>query len=115
MKEYIFDIDDTICRRKSKKIKGYQKDNLIPNNKLIYYINKLYDNGFKITIITGRGMLTKMDWRSETEKQLLFWGVKYHKLKFVKKPIDYLYVDDKACSPKAFLNKVKKEEKRGLI
>lgn len=104
MKTYIFDIDKTICKWKCKEDHmKYYIENLIPMKSIIKKINRLYDKGHPIIFMTGRGAITGVDWREETEKQLNAWGVKYHKLKFIKKPLDYLYVDDKACSPKEFM------------
>ena len=103
MKTYIFDMDETFCSSIKKNNKNYYIDNLVPNKQMIILINKLYNNGNKIIIMTGRGSITGIDWKEETEKQLKVWGVKYHELRFIKKPLDYLYVDDKACSPEEFI------------
>lgn len=103
MKTYIFDIDETICRSKKKDHMSYYIDNVIPDEDMIQKINKLYDEDNKIIFMTGRGAITGIDWKEETEKQLKVWGVKYHELRFIKKPLDYLYVDDKAMSPKEFM------------
>ena len=103
MKTYIFDLDETLCFSKVKDHYNYYLDNLIPNKQMITKINELYDKGDKIIIMTGRGAITGIDWKEETEKQLKAWDIKYHELKFIKKPLDYMYVDDKACSPKEFL------------
>ena len=107
MTEYIFDMDETICTTKNQDPghKSYFLDNMIPHKKMIRAINKLYDSGHRITIMTGRGATTGLNWVTETELQLRTWGVKYHELKFIKKPLDYLYVDDKAMSPKEFMEK----------
>ena len=105
-KVYIFDIDGTICDWKEEDHKNYYEDNIIPDENMIKIINYLYDNDHPIWFVTGRGAITGIDWREETEKQLKNWGVKYDKLKFIKKPLNYLYIDDKGCSPEEFLNKV---------
>jgi len=105
MKTYIFDIDKTICDCKEENHFNYYIENLIPDKDMIRKINKLYDLGHPIIFITGRGAITGIDWREETEKQLKIWNIKYHELRFIKKPLDYLYVDDKACSPKEFMEK----------
>jgi hypothetical protein len=103
--DIIFDIDKTICDCIKEDHKNYYIGNLIPNEDMIRKINHLYDMGHKIIFLTGRGAITGIDWKEETEKQLKIWGVKYHELKFIKKPLEYLYVDDKACSPKEFMEK----------
>jgi len=107
MRTYIFDMDETFCDSIKKDHKNYFLDNLIPNKQMIKMINKLYDKGHRIIVMTGRGAMTGIDWKEETEKQLKTWNVKYHELRFIKKPLDYLYVDDKACSPKEFLEMMK--------
>jgi len=104
---YIFDIDETVCDSIKKDHRNYFIDNLVPRKDMIDIINKLHDKGHRIIFITGRGATTGIDWRAETKKQLKAWGVKYYDLRFIKKPLDYLYVDDKACSPKEFLEKMK--------
>lgn len=104
-KTYIFDMDKTFCEQILYDTTNFYTDNVKPIKKMIRIMNRLYDEGNEIIIATGRGTNTKIDWKEETKKQLDMWGVKYHKLKFVKKPLDYLYVDDKACSPKEFLEK----------
>jgi hypothetical protein len=107
MKTFIFDMDETICYQKNKDHYEYYLDNLIPDNEMISYINKLYERGHPIIIMTGRGAVTGIDWSAETRMQLSKWGVKYTELRFIKKPLDYLYVDDKACSPKAFVEEMR--------
>ena len=103
--QFIFDMDKTICDQKEDDIHMYYTNNLIPRKDMINTINRLYEEGNKIIIATGRGGTTGIDWREETENQLKLWKVKYHELRFIKKPLDYLYVDDKACSPKEFMER----------
>lgn len=105
IKHYIFDIDGTFCHQIEVDNKNYYISNQKPDKTMINIINSLYDKGNKIIIMTGRGSNTGIDWKEETEKQLKIWGVKYHKLKFIKKPLNYMYVDDCACSPKEFKEK----------
>jgi len=100
---YIFDIDETVCNSIHKDHTNYFTPNLIPNKQMITIINKLYDEGHKIIFMTGRGAITGIDWEETTKEQLKRWGIKYHELRFIKKPLDYLYVDDKASSPEEFI------------
>ncbi len=102
---YIFDIDGTLADIKIDGNKFYGIENVMPDENMIRAVNVLYDKGHTIVIMTGRGSTTGIDWREETEKQLKDWGVKYTELRFVKKPEEYLYVDDKACSPEEFWHK----------
>ncbi len=98
IKVICFDIDNVICRTE-KNI--YSKS--LPNIKSINKINELYEKGYQIKIFTARFMgRYKDDIRQAkkrglrfTEKQLIKWGVKYHKLIFGKPSYD-LFVDDKS-------------------
>ena len=75
MKNYVFDIDGTICTNTYgdyKKAKPYQ------NN--ILKINSLYQEGNYIKYFTARGSGTGIDWYEFTKKQLDSWGAKYHEL-----------------------------------
>lgn len=84
------DIDGVICTNTYGKY-----EEAIPILENIEKINRLYDEGNKIVFWTGRGTVTKIDWKELTEKQLKEWGVKYHELKFGKPKYDLL-IDDKA-------------------
>ena len=65
-------------------------------------INKLYDNGKTIKMMTARGATTRIDWTELTIAQLSNWGVKYHELIMNKKPYGDVYVDDKAINVNTF-------------
>ena len=94
-----FDIDGIICY--NRKDRNYNKSKPIKKN--IKLINKLYKNGFKITLFTARYMgrcsnnriLAEKKIKKLTIKQLKFWNVMYHELFFGKPSYD-LIVDDKA-------------------
>jgi capsule biosynthesis phosphatase len=101
----VVDLDDTIsfC---------YDRDfaNAAPNIELINKINKLFDQGWDIEILTARGQLS-CDGDSEAARekywtQITEWlhknGVKYHCLSF-HKPLATFYVDDKALRPDEFV------------
>lgn len=94
MKIYI-DIDNTICN--SPDTMDYTKSTPIQKN--IDKANKLYDDGHEITYWTARGMISGLNWRKLTRKQLKNWNVKYHKIKFKKPPFD-LFIDDKVINVK---------------
>jgi len=91
---FIFDIDGTIfdCPKGAK----YEKAK--PIEDIITLVNALYDNGHTIQIETGRGATIGLSKEliELTRKQLVDYGVKYHKLRFVSKPKEYLRIDD--CS-----------------
>lgn len=102
---YIFDIDGTLDDPNEENIiKDYT--NVTPDENMIKIVNYLYDQGHEIILMTGRGGNTGIDWKDITKKQLKEWGLKYHELRFIKKPEKYVYVDDMACSPEEFLNRV---------
>lgn len=87
-----FDIDGTLC---SNTEGDY--DQAEPFLDAIADVNRLYDAGHTILLLTARGSTTGIDWRLLTEKQLADWGVRYHAL-FMGKPTADLYVDDKAIN-----------------
>jgi len=59
-------------------------------------INKLYDEGNRITYYTARGTLSGIDWYRITKDQLDSWGCKYHNLITGHKPAYDLLIDDKS-------------------
>lgn len=87
---YIIDIDGTIC----KTIDG-DYVNSEPYMDRIAKINKLYEDGHHITYWTARGGNSGLDWSDLTERQLVKWKCKYHRL-MMKKPVYDVWVDDKA-------------------
>jgi dTDP-glucose 4,6-dehydratase len=86
------DIDGTLC---STPAADYAAASPIPE--AVAAINRLYERGHRIILLTARGTVTGIDWRSLTERQLLEWGVRYHELVFGKPAAD-VYIDDKAIS-----------------
>lgn len=92
-KTYCFDIDGTLC---SDTRGAYEEAVPIPSR--IAHVNALYAAGHRIKVFTARGSTTGIDWRSVTEAQLDFWGLRYHEL-LMGKPFADVFVDDKAvCS-----------------
>lgn len=85
----VCDIDGTVCSQE----KDYSDAK--PYKGRIQKINKMFDNGDKITFFTARGSGTGINWRVVTENQLKKWNVKYHKLIFGKPPGD-IFIDDRA-------------------
>jgi len=98
---YIFDMDGTFADTP----KGANYHLAKPDENMIKLINCLYDNGCIIFIETGRGATLEEDFEPMTQKQLKEWGVKFHKLYFVKKPRRYLRVDDASCTPEELINR----------
>ena len=90
---FSIDIDQTIIYTDSNySILGF-------NKKLIDLINKLYENGHDIIIMTGR----HWDKLNLTEHQLKECGIKYNTLVMGIPSCDY-YVNDRGILPEEFLN-----------
>ena len=72
-------------------------------------VNKLFEEGATVHLMTSRGMIKSEGdpkeaeeyMRSKTEEQLREWGVKYHRLYFGKPRVD-LYVDDRGVNDMDF-------------
>jgi capsule biosynthesis phosphatase len=98
---FIYDLDKTLC---TKKQPGETYADVKPIQPMIDQLNKLYDEGHEIIIMTARNMVTQSNHVSKVVENVgrvtLEWldkhGVKYNGLHFGK---DYgrLYIDDKAC------------------
>ena len=93
---YCFDIDGTLCTNTEG---DYEKAE--PFTDVIAEVNRLYDAGHTLLLMTARGSTTGIDWRELTEKQMQQWGAKYHKL-FMGKPTADIYIDDKAINAKVW-------------
>ncbi|MFT4144605.1 MAG: acylneuraminate cytidylyltransferase family protein [Mobilitalea sp.] len=92
-KRFVFDIDGVIA----KIVVNNDYSIAQPNVVMINIINKLYDMGNEIILLTARGYVTKINWKEITENQLREWGLHYHELHFGKPNADY-YVDDRMIS-----------------
>tara|TARA_B110001452_G_scaffold235071_1_gene213689 strand:+ start:812 stop:1180 length:369 start_codon:yes stop_codon:yes gene_type:complete len=117
MKTICFDIDNTICKTVNSDYKNSK-----PIIKNINYINRLFDDGYKIKIFTARYMGRSNDNSSKAKKkakqitlnQLKKWNVKYHRV-FFGKPSTDLYVDDKNLGfKKDWIKQLKKELKNKI-
>ena len=106
MKSFVFDIDGTLC---TKTDGDYTKAK--PYERRIKTINRLYDEGNTIILLTARGMgrhkndskKAEAEFYDLTVKQLSQWGVKYHRL-FMGKPSGDIYIDDKGCNDQEWFN-----------
>ena len=96
-KIYVFDIDGTICTNTDGAY-----ESAVPYADMIDKVNKLYESGNTVIMMTARGSTTEIDWTEFTAKQLHGWGVKYHELIMNKKPHADVYVDDKAINASSF-------------
>ena len=89
---YCFDLDGTICTPVQKS----QYEKALPDKIVVNEINRLYDEGNIIKIMTARGCVSGIDHTVLTRKQLQKWRVKYHELIMNVKPHADWFVDDKA-------------------
>ena len=111
MKTFVFDIDGTICT-----FTNGNYDLCQPLDNHIKIINKLYEQGNKIILLTARGMnstggdqlLAHEKYYQFTYNQLKGWGVSFHLL-YLGKPQGDIYVDDRGTGLQFF------EENRYLI
>ena len=88
---YCFDLDGTICTSVEKS----QYELAKPDNVVVNEINRLYDEGHTIKIMTARGCVSGVDHTQLTKRQLNTWGVKYHELLMHIKPHADWFIDDK--------------------
>lgn len=89
-KRFVFDIDGVIANQAVDGNYALAE----PNVSMIHIINKLYDMGNYIVLLTARGYVTGIDWTIVTKEQMEKWGLRYHELHFGKPNADY-YVDDR--------------------
>jgi len=112
---YCFDLDGTICDtplRPTDKKPGYLE--AVPFPYMVEQVNKLFDDGHKIIIMTARGRGSGIDWTELTTEQLDRWGVKYHELEpMFHKPTADLFIDDKGMSVEEW--KSKNPKKKGIV
>ena len=96
--KYCFDLDGTICDTPSKDSKPlYHEASPIPF--MVEQVNRLFDEGNKIIIMTARGRGSGKNWTDWTIKQLDMWGVKYHELEpMFHKPTADIFIDDKGIN-----------------
>ncbi len=94
MMKIFIDIDETICT--NNEARDYSKAKPIKKN--ISIMNKLYEEGHKITYWSARGTLTGINWYNITRDQFARWEVKYHHLILGEKPDYDLLIDDKAIN-----------------
>ena len=112
---YCFDLDGTICdtpMRPSDNKPGYLEATPFPF--MVEQVNRLFDEGNKIIIMTARGRGSGIDWTELTIKQLDMWGVKYHELEpMFHKPTADLFIDDKGINSEEWKKTV--PPKKGII
>ena len=87
---FVIDVDGVVAMLTPGN--DYRLAQPIPD--VIAAINRLYDRGHTIIMLTARGSATGLSWEEVTRDQFARWGLKYHDLRFGKPAADY-YVDDR--------------------
>lgn len=111
---YCFDIDGTICDTPFKEdgVPDYGKATPIPF--MVEQVNRLYDEGNYIIMMTARGRGSGIDRSDITKRQLNEWGIKYHELEpMFHKPHAHIFIDDRGINVEDW--KKKQPPKRGII
>ena len=91
---YCFDIDGTICTKVENSEYGRAK----PYKDVVDEINRLYEEGNEIILMTARGSVSDIDWTVATAAQMKSWGVKHHRLITNQKPHAHWFIDDRAIN-----------------
>lgn len=96
-KNIFFDLDNTLCI-------SYGNDyiNSIPIKERIDHVNKLKNEGHKITVWTARGAKSGIDHKNLTLKQLSDWNIQYDNLLMGKPDYD-MYIDDKSFNVDTYI------------
>ena len=112
---YCFDLDGTICNtplRPSDLKPGYLEATPFPF--MVEQVNRLYDEGNYIIIMTARGRGSGIDWTELTKEQLETWGVKYHEIEpMFHKPHADIFIDDKGIHSEEW--KKQQPIKKGIV
>ena len=112
---FCFDLDGTICDTPCDPDGHNQRywDSL-PIPFMVETVNRLYDEGHYIIIMTARGRGSGKDWTAQTRKSLKEWGVKYHELEpMFHKPTADLFIDDKGANVFDWI--LGQPQKKGII
>ncbi len=98
--KYCFDLDGTICNTPCNPDgHGQRYWDSTPIPLMVDNVNRLYDEGNRIIIMTARGRGSGKDWTELTKQSLEDWGVKYHELEpMFHKPTADIFIDDKGIN-----------------
>ena len=113
--KYCFDIDGTLCVTPSDpdghNVRYWDAE---PIPFMVDQVNRLYDEGHKIIMMTARGRGSGKDWTQLTREQLDRWGYKYHEIEpMFHKPTADLFIDDKGINVEEWKKTV--PPKKGII
>ena len=96
---YCFDLDGTLCVTPNNEKGKPDYENSYPIPFMISQVNRLYEQGHHITIMTARGRGSGIDHTVLTKMQLRQWRLMYHELEpMFHKPTADLFVDDKGIN-----------------
>tara|TARA_B100002019_G_C21245905_1_gene588236 strand:- start:1135 stop:1887 length:753 start_codon:yes stop_codon:yes gene_type:complete len=113
--KYCFDLDGTICDTPCDSDghnQRYWESTPIPF--MVETVNRLYDEGHYIIIMTARGRGSGKDWTDLTKGFLDKWGVKYHELEpMFHKPTADIFIDDKGENVFDWI--LNQPQKKGII
>ncbi len=112
---YCFDLDGTICHTPCNSDgHGQRYWDSTPFPHMIETVNRLYDQGNYIIIMTARGRGSGKDWTDLTKNSLEEWGVKYHEIEpMFHKPNADIFIDDKGINVEEW--KKTQPLKKGII
>jgi hypothetical protein len=92
-KRFCFDLDATLVTDSHGKY-----DNCKPIPEAVAKVQRLYQEGHWIIILTARGTTSKKDYREFTRNQLDEFAIPYHELVVGLKPSADYFIDDKAVN-----------------
>ena len=72
---YCFDIDGTLCHTPNNSLGKPDYYNALPFTWMVEHVNRLYDEGHHIILMTARGRGSGIDHTDLTRNQLAMWGL----------------------------------------
>ena len=97
--KYCFDIDGTLCDTPNNEKGKPDYLNAKPFPFMVETVNRLYQDGHHIIMMTARGRGSGIDHTELTRKQLNDWGYMYHHLEpMFHKPTADIFIDDKGIN-----------------
>ena len=112
---YCFDIDGTLCHTPCNPDgHGMRYEEATSFPWMVGHVNRLYDEGHYIIMMTARGRGSGIDHSDLTRNQLAMWGYKYHELEpMFHKPTADLFIDDKGIDVNEWLKQ--QPQTKGVI
>ena len=115
--KYCFDIDGTLCHTPSNPDgHGMRYGDATPFPWMVKLVNRLYDEGHYIIMMTARGRGSGVNHSDLTRNQLAMWGYKYHELEpMFHKPTADIFFDDKGINVNEWLKQQQIPQIKGII